>query len=253
MTYLNVKLMSSRCVAYVLTDVVTGTFYVGSTGNFNARLSSHKSKLNKGIHDNHIFQRSFSGWHNIQIEYIDFPTLDAARQHEQSLLDYHAGDPLLSNIGTGSTSLWGNGMPEEYRQNLIESSRRYARQPQNVERVRKMNFERPREQVLANMAKARAAQGPASEETRRRMSESWHLRGGISPETRRKMNEANARREVHFSPTARARQLEVCRKAIVIEGVFYPSIAAAAKVLGLGESTIRYRLKSENRPDWNYL
>jgi len=239
--------------AYVLTDVVTGMFYVGSTGNLSARLSSHRSKLNRGVHDNHIFQRSYSGWHNIQIEYVEYSTLDSARRHEQSLLDFHAGDPLFANIGTGSTGVWAGGMPEEYRHHLIEASRRFALQPQNVERVRQMNFARPREQVIANMAKARAAQGPASEETRRKMSEAWHRNGGISPETRQKMNEANARREVHFTPTARARQLETCQKAIVIEGVSYPSIATAAKILGLGESTIAYRLKSENRPDWNYL
>ena len=243
----------SSPAAYILTDVLTGVFYIGSTGNLRSRMYSHRSALERGSHDNSNLQSIYSGWNNIKIEYYPCASLDAARRKEASLLRFSRHDSDLANIGTGAYSLWGDGMPDEYRERIRITSREYASRPENRERIRQMNLNRSRDQVLASMAKARAAQGPISEETRRKMSEAWHRNGGISQETRQKMNLARARREMHFSPTARARQLEACQKSIMIEGIRYPSIASAARALGLGESTIAYRIRSENRPDWNYI
>lgn len=241
------------CATYVLTDIVTGVFYVGSTSDLRARLYSHRSKLDRGCHDNRNFQNVYSGWHNIKIEYFTCADLHSARVKEESLLRFHRSDDLLANIGTGAFALWGQGMPDEQRERIRESSRRVGSSTENVERLRRLNFERPREEVLRNMAAARAAQGPASEETRRRMSESWHARGGITPDTRAKMIEANSRRETHFTPYARANQKKACQKPVMIDGIRYSGVTEAALALGIGQTTVSYRLKSERFETWIYL
>lgn len=243
----------SVCATYVLTDVVTGTFYIGSTSDLRARLYSHRSTLDRGCHDNRNFQRVYSGWHNIRIEYFTCADLHSARMKEESLLRFHNGDDLLANIGTGAFAVWGQGMPDEQREIIRESSRKIGSRPENKERLRRINFERPREDVLRNMALARSAQGPVSEETRRKMSQSWHDRGGISPETRSKMTESNRKREIHFTPDARAKQKRACQRPVMIDGIRYPGVTEAAIALGIGQTTVSYRLKSDRFETWIYL
>ncbi|MNT17418.1 GIY-YIG catalytic domain protein [compost metagenome] len=247
------KWVAPACsAAYILTDIVSGMYYVGSTVNLRARLYSHYSKLEAGGHDNHNFQRCYSGWHNIHIEFIECNSLESARRTESSLLKFHCGDDLLCNIGTGA-STWEFGMPEEYREHLRQTSRRYATRPEVLERWNRMNANRPRERVLEYARIARESRGPVSDETRQRMSDAWHRNGGISEETRRKMTEANARREIHFTPEARTRQRQACLRPVSIEGIHYQGVTEAANALGIGQTTVSYRLKSERFEKWIYL
>lgn len=241
-----------RPAAYILTDMNTGMFYIGSTVNLNARIASHRSKLRRGVHDNFRFQQIFSDWQNIEVTYYLRETIDAARTHEDALIKFHAGDELMLNIGTGAFSVWSGGMPEEYRELNRESSRNYASLPKNRERWSEYNRTRPREELLEVLKRARSMRGPVSDETRQRMSESWHRRGGISPETRKKMTEANSRREIHFTEEARRLQKKACQKPIEIEGMYYQSVTEAAKSLGIGQSTVSYRIKSKGFPNWRY-
>ncbi len=238
--------------AYVLTDVLTNVFYIGSTGNLNARMNSHRSTLERGVHDNYNFQQVYSGWHNIQIEYYPRFTLDAARRQEESLLMFHSGDDLMANIGTGVYSVWGGGMPNEYRERNRITSRYHALKPENVARIQTINASRSRDETARNLERARLAKGLVSEITRQRMSDAWHASGGISPETRKKMTEANLRRSVHFSDEVRDRQRKACQRPVIIEGIHYQSVTDASDILGLGQSTISYRLKSSRFVDWIY-
>lgn len=46
---------------------------------------------------------------------------------------------------------------------------------------------------------------------------------------------------------------EVNSKPVLIEGTYYQSITEASKDLGLGNTTISYRLNSNNFKEWNYV
>ena len=237
--------------AYILTEVTSGMFYVGSTVNLRMRLHSHLSELEKGIHHNPYFQRVYRGWDNIQVEYYECDNAYAARRYEDNLLRFHRGDELFANIGTSSSTPWSEDIPDSYIERVRATSRDYAMRPENLERWTRMNATRSRETTLDYLQRARDARGPVTEQTRERMSESARARG-ISPETRRKMTEANSRREVHFTPEAKQRQRQACQKSVVIEGIHYSGVTEAAQALGINQTTVSYRLKSERFTDWVY-
>ena len=235
----------------MLTDTHSGAFYIGSTNNLRSRFNSHKSKLMRGIHDNYRLQNEFSSWENVELEYLQCTTLEIARTHEQRQIDFYRGDPMFMNIGTGTTSPWEHGIPEDYREGLQRTSRIAANRPENLERLSKYNASRVfSETTRQKMRDAHIGRPPVSLETRQRMSSSNR---GISPETRAKITASNAAREIHFTDDARAKQREACLRPVVIENIHYKGVTEAANALGLGQTTVSYRLKSPKFSEWNYL
>jgi group I intron endonuclease len=202
--------------AYKITDTQSGTFYVGSTNNLDKRLRDHRSRFNLGNHPNENLQRGFTSWDNVEVEYIAATSEDHSKRLEQSLINFHHGDPDCANLGTGSIAAWSHGMPEESREKCRQA---------NLGRVYS-------EETLQRMRVAAIHRAPPSEETCRKLSEIGKGRPH-SDEHKRRIGEAR-------------------QKEIVINGTTYPSIQIAASELKMGRTTIRNKLNSDD-PDWNFV
>lgn len=203
--------------AYKITDTRSGTFYVGSTNNLDRRLREHRQRLTSRRHPNENLQRGFSDWNNVEVEYIATASEIQSKKIEQSLIDFHQGDPDCANIGTGSVLLWSGGMPEETREKIREANTGLVR----------------------------------SDESRRRISEAAKRRPPPSEATRQKLSAAGTGRphsEEHKQRIAAAH----CKK-VTIDGVVYKSVQDAAKELKRGRLTIRNNIKSSDFPSWNFV
>lgn len=145
--------------AYKLTDTITGAFYIGFSGDLNERLNSHRRKLTNGKHHNENFQRSFSSWNNIEIEFIQTQSIDGAQKLEQSLLDFHISDDNCTNIcqETSTGRVFGEStiakMSEiaknrpppslETRQKLSEIGKGRPKTEEHKQRIREASLVRP--------------------------------------------------------------------------------------------------------------
>ncbi|UQT03168.1 endonuclease [Serratia phage vB_SmaS-Totoro] len=100
---------------------------------------------------------------------------------------------------------------------------------------------------IGDLAEAPALGVPKSEESRRKMSLA-KMGKVASEETKRKMSEVRKGRpnsEEHIRNTATA-----ISKAIMGDGIKYPSASECARILGINQSSITRRLVNKNYPGW---
>lgn len=86
-------------IAYILTHVKSGDFYIGSTGDFKMRRHGHVKTLNKGIHANSKLQKRYDEDKELSFSIFIANDREDAYKIEQELIDYHKNDPKFLNIG----------------------------------------------------------------------------------------------------------------------------------------------------------
>ena len=98
--------------AYIITEQESGKYYAGSTSSgVVKRVREHISYLRSGKHVNKNMQELFDqGFYDWEVEYVETPTLQEAKEVEGELLRRIGKDPKILNIannpngGIGSLS-----------------------------------------------------------------------------------------------------------------------------------------------------
>lgn len=85
-----------NCV-YILTHRKTGSYYYGSTCNFERRQKQHLYQLNNATHTNPILKELYLLDNGLDWAVMPTSTLELARQVESNLIRVDAGNPLLIN------------------------------------------------------------------------------------------------------------------------------------------------------------
>jgi group I intron endonuclease len=245
---------------YVITDLNTGNYYVGSTGEIDKRLTRHENELRSGRHHNLILQQLFDAGHDLRVSTYEFTTREEAYANEDHLINRGQMNRLCINIGSsaiGGDNLTRNPNREEIisrigesvrtrNESLGEDGRRaaYGRTgQQNGMFGRSHSDESKRLMSEANLGNSYAKGSIRSEDQRRLLSTFASTRTGRanpfygkshSEETRKKLSEA---RKGNVPPNT---------LSVIIDGVIYPSLAEAGRQLGIPVPTIHYRIKSNN-------
>lgn len=204
------------CATYVIRNIVNGVYYIGSTVNLRERLYRHRYQLERGIHDNHIFQSSFTSWFDYEISYYKMPDVTAARNREQDLLRFHRGDFYLANIGTGAFGTWDDGMPYELRESIRKAKLGSILSPEHRDRISMAMRGKPK-----------------------------------SPEHARRVGEAQ-RGKVYSGETIDRMRAAARKSAVSIDGIVYESRLDAVRKLNIGRGMLDFRLRSDNYPHWKY-
>lgn len=94
--------MEIKSGVYVITNIVNGKIYIGSSVNIKKRWTQHKYKLNKGAHANKYLQRAWNKYGVDKFEFIilnliDKPNKNVLIQQEQKYLDIYK--PYNKEIG----------------------------------------------------------------------------------------------------------------------------------------------------------
>lgn len=108
-------------VIYMITNLVNGKVYIGSTGDVNHRFRKHKSDLNNGIHHNEHLQNA---WNKYGSDSFEFKTLmvcpDSERNHcEQMFIDLY--DSQNHVCGYNIRDADAHSIAEETKQKISES------------------------------------------------------------------------------------------------------------------------------------
>lgn len=164
---------------YVITNIVNGGVYVGSTVDLKRRLDEHKRGLRGGTHGNPHLQASWNkhgekAFEFDVLEYLD--NLEELHLSEQFWVDIYReeGRELYNVAVPGRSPMLGRKHTEESRQQMSESQKN--RPPASEETRRKMS-------------RTRKGKTP-SEEHKRKLSEA-NLGKRLSKEHKQKLSEAS--------------------------------------------------------------
>lgn len=196
--------------------------YVGSSGMPGLRTCRHMILLKGNRHDNPVFQKLYDEDSNFHFVYYTVDSRDAAYKLEQALVDYYFPTGNLINIGLD------------------------VRAPN---RGRVASAETRAKQRAAKLGVAR------SEEAKRKVSEG--MMGRLqSDETRLKLSIARKGKAQpeHIAEMCRERN-RLRSKSVSINGVVYPSIRDASRILNIPRANVKTRLRTSNEKwkDWFFM
>lgn len=254
---------------YQIRNVVSGKFYIGSTGNLYERWRKHKNKLRAGTHPNSKLQASWNkhGEDAFKFELLEeFSSIAAMEKAEQALLDAHLGTsacynlaqwvaaPMRGRVGALHPSY---GKPILAATKVVLSAatkRQWAESdPRTGARHSEETKAKISEKVQIALAEGRGGKFIPSEETRRKMSEALkgnqcakgHIR---SEEHRRKLSEANKGNQNWLGKkhSEESRQKMSKRVLEVSTNIEFPSLTIVLQYYKMTMPTLRRALVTGN-------
>jgi group I intron endonuclease len=218
--------------AYILHHPESDKVYIGSSGNFHARHLKHKRYIrNKTHHCKELLSLcEDSDW--IEFYVKPFNTRQEALDEEQRLLNQYFG--------------------KEYILNTAPNARTQEGLRHSPEAIAKMTATRNRPEMI-EASRQRMLGKPNTEEQKRKISES--LKGRVISQKNREVTSAL------FKGVARTDDVKKNIKAGILEkidpvycdGKVFESVAEAARQLGVGHSTVLYRIGSKFKPEWHRI
>lgn len=156
--------MSKMIGVYIIRHPFSGTFYIGSSGDYASRRRSHLSKLRENIHGNKKLQVAFNIDRALTWELIPTDTVEEARALEykmlkanyenQDIANYHVAQPFSDeHIAALSKAHTGREMSKEHRAALSRSRIGSVHAP---ETIKKMSVSRIGKPQSADWADKRA-------------------------------------------------------------------------------------------------
>jgi group I intron endonuclease len=174
-------------VVYRIKNVVSGSFYIGSSSNLKERWRSHRKQLRGKRHPNKHLQASWNkhGEDCFLFEILDrFDSVIKMEESEGALIAENYDDPLCVNQSRHAKTPWrntgqehhsyGKTMAEEQKQRLREAALEQwvTSDPRTGRTHHETTKEKISEKVQAALAEGRGGKFIPDEETRRKMSDS---------------------------------------------------------------------------------
>jgi group I intron endonuclease len=251
---------------YRIQNVVSKSFYIGSSGNLYERWRVHKNKLRKRSHPNPKLQAAWDkyGEDAFKFELLEeFASIAAMEALEQALLHEHLKNPACYNLAewvaapmrgrTGSLHPnYGKVMPEAAKAALSEATKRQwgIADP----RTGATHSEETKSRISANRTGKHAGENhyrygtTLSDEIRAKISNTQ--RGVPKPpraeEHRRRLSEANKGNQnwlgKHHSEESR---LKMSKRVLEVStNIEFPSLTAVLQHYGMTMPTLRRALVS---------
>lgn len=236
---------------YKIEHSVTGKAYVGSTDDLGARKITNMSSLRHNKHKNKNLQEAYNKDSNIEFKVVALTKdREEAFDIEQETLDKYKNTNSLFNIaGNARASMIGRTHSQDHKDKLSYVSRNRVDSPETTERKRKSHQgkkhseehkEKIRQAVNTPEFKAMVSKvntgRKLTEEQKKKVSD-FFKGGSLSEEHKEKIREGHKK----------------YAKSIMIKGIVYPSIKAAARILNVNHGSISLKLKLGKDIDYVYL
>lgn len=254
---------------YQIRNVISGSFYIGSSTNLYERWRTHRKKLRSQTHPNRHLQATWNkhGEDAFKFELIaEFESVEDMEAAEEGLLEVAIQDKRCCNISQWAKTPWrnrghlhplyGKKLTDEQKQNLREATRRQweTSDPRTGRKHSEETKAKISEKVNAALAEGRGGCFIPSEETRKKMSEAQkgnqYAKGHIrTEEHRKKLSEANKGNQHWKGKNHREEskaKMGQAVKAIDSDGneTIYPRTTAIKEQLGIFLPTIQRSVRS---------
>jgi group I intron endonuclease len=189
---------------YVILNTKNGKVYIGQAANFRQRWNAHKSRLNKGHHQNHHLQAAWNkyGAKAFKFQKLEYCPIEKLDEREQHYLDVYMAKGICYNIAKNAQSA-GRGLKlsEETKRKISVANKGKPRSLETRQRMSEANRRRIfSPETRLKMSKSAKSRPPISEETRQRLHDNSagenNPRFGkpMSEETKKKISEAQKAR-----------------------------------------------------------
>lgn len=254
---------------YEIRNIISGTYYIGSSSNLYERWRTHRTKLRAGTHPNRHLQSSWDRHQEEAFKFKCLATFESVKDMEsaeEGLLEAAIEDPLCCNISRWAKTPWRESGPRhpKYGIPLSEEKKRVLREitleqwktsdPRTGRKHTPETIEKIKAKVQAALSEGRGGRFIPSEETRAKMSASLkgnqNAKGHVrSEEHRRKLSEAQVGNQ-HWagrshSEESKAKMGQAVRM-ISPEGevTVYPRTTAIKEQLGIFLPTVLRSVRS---------
>jgi Straboviridae intron-associated endonuclease 1 len=215
---------------YKITNRLNGKFYIGKSINIKYRFKYHKCPMNFNKYPNSPLYKSAKkyGWDNFELSIIeDIDNIDLLNEREIFWISKLKPEYNCTKGGEGT---YGRIVTEEQRRKMSEKIKGRKYSQEHCDNIGKSkNGYRPTEKTLQLRASTRKP-FKHSEKARQKISESRKGKKR-SEETRRKLSESKKKA---------IKMINIETGQIII----YSSAIEIAKELGLGRTSIGYRINN---------
>lgn len=254
--------------AYTLTDLRTGKFYVGSSGDIEKRFKRHFDDLQSQRHHCPGLQKLWNDYGRLRQSTYPTETREQAYELEQDMLDRFKGSVLLLNVGLsvrGGDNLTRNPRRSEIVAAIKESVREKLSSLTPLERKQLFGLPGARngmfgrthtEEVRAKLAEVHRGNKyclglKRSDEQRRQISEMAKRRVGELNSFHGKSHSEETKR--HLSTLAKSRnKIPGNARSVVVGGQVYKSLTEASRQLQVSPALMVYRINSKSSKYRNY-
>ena len=254
---------------YKIRNIISGTYYIGSSSNLYERWRTHRVKLRAGTHPNKRLQSSWDKHKEEAFKFECLATFESIKDMEtaeEDLLETAIEDPLCCNLSRWAKTPWRDSGPRHPRYGIPLSEEKKSRireaaleqwktsDPRTGRKHSEEAKEKIRAKVQVALSEGRGGRFIPSEETRAKMSASLkgnqNAKGHVrSEEHRRKLSEAQKGNK-HWagkshSEESKAKMGQAVRM-ISPEGevTVYPRTTAIKEQLGIFLPTIQRSVRS---------
>lgn len=236
---------------YAIEHKATGKKYVGGTSDLGSRGITNKSSLRLGKHKNKPLQEAYNENSEIELKVLAIcETSEEAFDKEQLFIDKGMQAGELFNVSIDSRASYRGVVPSQERRNSMrEKLKGRVFSPETIQRMRASQSGKK----LSEQHKAKISAAVNSPEFIAKIKQANTGRKATE-ETRQKMSQASTgKRHSEQSKALMSKVAHTPAKPVVIKGIEYPSIKAAARSLNINPGSLSTKLSSGKDPECTYV
>jgi len=233
-------------IVYKIVNKITLEYYVGSTINYKKRISTHKTKLKKGVHSSKKLQQSYDKYGKESFDFIIVCETEKYRELEQDILNKEKNLYNSTNRASGGDMISNHPNRDEIIKKSIERLRN-AKPP-------KIGYGEENPNWRGGISKTKCVScGKTIIGYNTKCKKCYFNERDISGNKNPFYGKTHSEETKEKLRNSHLGKINIAQsKQLVINGIEYINANEASRYLNIKPSTIRHRVISKNPKFENY-